>query len=113
MTQKNLKRGHFIDAESIRKTLKTFNFPTINAILTKLTTDIYLNKVFQLPKSWGITHRLHSISINKKTPKMSQKTSFLAQFGTFPNTSVKKVAYLMHHFACYRWSKFQTKLTTF
>ena len=77
-----------------------------------LTTDIYLNKVFQLAKSRGITHRLQSISI-KKTSQNESKISFLAQFGTFLNISVKKVADLMHHFACYHWSKFQTKLTTF
>ena len=33
---------------------------------SKLTPDIYLNKVFYLTKSWGV--------------KMSLKTSFLAQF---------------------------------
>ena len=48
--QKTLKRGHFMDAESIQK---TFNFATTYAILMKLTTDIYLNKVFHLAKYWG------------------------------------------------------------
>ena len=48
--QKTLKRGRFMDAESIQK---TFNFTTTYAILMKLTTDIYLNKVFHLAKYWG------------------------------------------------------------
>ena len=47
-----------MDAESIQETLKTFNFTTIYAILMKLTTDIYLNKVFHLAKSWGVIHRV-------------------------------------------------------
>ena len=52
------RKGHFMNVESIRKTLKIFNFTTTNAILMKLTTDIYLNKVFHLTKSWGVTHRM-------------------------------------------------------
>ena len=65
----------------------------------KLTTDMCLNKVFHLAKSWGV--------------KMSLKISFFTQFQPFLNTSIKTVAYLMHHLACHHWSKFQTKLTTF
>ena len=38
----------------------------------KLTTDIYLNKVFHLTKFWDVTHRVKE-GINKKTDKMSQK----------------------------------------
>ena len=40
--QKPSKKSHFMDAESIRKTLKTFDSTTTNAILMKLTTIIYL-----------------------------------------------------------------------
>ena len=35
------------------------------------------------------------------------------QFSSFFNTSIKTVAYLVHHLTCHHWSKFQTKLTTF
>ena len=35
------KRGHFIDAESIQKTLKTLNFTITYAILMKLTKNLY------------------------------------------------------------------------
>ena len=52
------KIDHFMDTESIRKTLKTFNFTTTNAIPMKLTTDIYLTKVFHLPKSLGVAQRV-------------------------------------------------------
>ena len=38
--QKIPKRGHFMDAEPIQKTLKIFNFTTAVAILMKLTTYI-------------------------------------------------------------------------
>ena len=47
---------------------KLLNFAATNAILIKFTTDMYLNKVFHLAKSWGATHEVHK-----------QKT-FLAQF---------------------------------
>ena len=36
-TQKLPKKGHFVDAESVPKTLKNFNFTTTNTILMKLT----------------------------------------------------------------------------
>ena len=42
--QKPRKKGHFVDVESVRKTLKTFNLTTTNAILMKLTTIVYLHK---------------------------------------------------------------------
>ena len=42
MTQKPSKKGHFIEAESTPKTLKTFNLTTTNAILIKFTTIMYL-----------------------------------------------------------------------
>ena len=32
------KKGHFVDAESVRKSLKNFNLATTNAIQMKLTT---------------------------------------------------------------------------
>ena len=42
-TQKLSEKGYFMDAESARKTLKTFNLTIINAILMKLTTISYLH----------------------------------------------------------------------
>ena len=42
-----------MNAESIQKALNIFNFTTTHAIVMKLTTDIYLNNVFQLAKYWG------------------------------------------------------------
>ena len=36
------KKGYFVDAESVSKTLKIFNLPTTNLILLKLTTIMYL-----------------------------------------------------------------------
>ena len=65
-----------MDSEVIEKTIKNFNFTTTNAILIKLTTNMYLNKVFHLAKSWGVTHRVCD-SVNKKPLKMSQKNLFL------------------------------------
>ena len=48
---KNLpKKGHFIDAESVRKTLKIYYLTSKNAILIKLTTIMYLYETFHLPK---------------------------------------------------------------
>ena len=43
-TQKPPKKSHFVDAESVSKTLKIFNSTTANAILMKLTTITYLHE---------------------------------------------------------------------
>ena len=56
--------NHFMETESIQKTLKIFNFTTTYAILMKLTTDIYLNKLFHLAKSWCLSHREYK-DVNK------------------------------------------------
>ena len=45
-----------MDTESVQKTLTFFNFTTAYAILMKLTTDTYLNKVFHLTNSRGVSH---------------------------------------------------------
>ena len=45
---KLLKKGHFVDAESVRKTLKNFNLATTNAILMKLTTISIFMTVLEL-----------------------------------------------------------------
>ena len=42
--QRTSKKGHFMDAKSVRKTLKTFNLTTTNAILMKLTTIMDLHE---------------------------------------------------------------------
>ena len=42
--QKPPKKGYFLDAESVRKTLEIFNLTTTNAILMKLTTIMYLHE---------------------------------------------------------------------
>ena len=56
---KNRKKGeHFMDTESIQKTFKIFHFTTPYAILIKLTSDIYLNKVLYLAKFWNVSHRV-------------------------------------------------------
>ena len=41
--QKPPKKGYFINAKSVRKTLETFNLTTTYAILMKLTTIMYLH----------------------------------------------------------------------
>ena len=91
-----------MDSESTQKTLKNFNFATTYAILMKLPIDIYLNKTFHLAKSWEVTPRVQE-DVNKKTLKMSHKISFMAQFRPFLNTSIKAVAYLVHHLTCHYW----------
>ena len=51
------QEGHFMDAESVRKILKIYNFTTTNAILMKLTKVMYLHKTFHFIKDWAVTHR--------------------------------------------------------
>ena len=42
--QKPSRKGHIMDTESLRKTLKIFNLTSTNAILMKLTTIMYFHK---------------------------------------------------------------------
>ena len=65
----------------------------------KLTIDIYVLIKSLIGKILG----------HKNEPKNQLFGPILTIF----NTSIKTVAYLMHHLACHHWSKFQTKLTTF
>ena len=44
-TRKLLKKDHFVDAESVRKTLKNSNLATTNAMLMKLTTISIFKRV--------------------------------------------------------------------
>ena len=55
--QKPPKRGHFTDAVSPRKHLKIYNLTTPNATLMKLTTILYLHKMFNLAEDWGVTRK--------------------------------------------------------
>ena len=50
------RKDHFMDAESVQKTLKILNLTTTDVILMKLTT-IFLDKVSDLPKIYLVTHR--------------------------------------------------------
>ena len=43
-TQKPVKKGYFVDVQSVRKTLEIFNLTIANAILMKLATIMYLHK---------------------------------------------------------------------
>ena len=43
--QKPPKRGYYLEAESVRKTLEIFNLTTANAMLKKLTTIMYLHEI--------------------------------------------------------------------
>ena len=45
------KRAHFMAAALLRNNLKIYNFGTINAILMKLTTIMYVHETFHLGKN--------------------------------------------------------------
>ena len=68
-----------MDTEPTQNTLKIFDVTTTYAIVMKLTTDIYLNNVVHLVKSWGLSHRIYKV-VNKKTLKMTQKINFFDHF---------------------------------
>ena len=72
--QKPPKKGHFMDAASVWKTLKILNLTTTNAILMKLITVIYLHenvnrKAFRAREAW-----------QKSLMKMGHKIVFLLYF---------------------------------
>ena len=62
---------------SFSKCLKIYNLTTTNATLMKLTTIMYLHKMFNLAEDWGITHRAKE-GVNHKPLKIIQKINFLA-----------------------------------
>ena len=74
------KKGHFMDVNLVRNTLKIFNIATANAtnaILIKLTTNVYVDQIFHLAKNQGVT--LGALErVNGKPLRMVQKISFLA-----------------------------------
>ena len=70
---KNPNKGHFMDTESIQKTLQILTFVTTYTILMKRTADIHLNKVFHFAEFWGVSHSEYK-GANKKMIKMSQKS---------------------------------------
>ena len=72
---KKPKTSHFMDAELIQEPSKIFDFTTTYVILMKLT-DIYLNKVFHLEKSWGVIYRVWD-GANKKNSQNEPKNDHL------------------------------------
>ena len=69
-----------MDVNLVRNTLKIFNLATANAtnaILIKLTTNVYVDQIFHLAKNQGVT--LGALErVNGKPLRMIQKISFLA-----------------------------------
>ena len=55
-----------MDAESVRKNLKTFNLTATKVILMKLITIMYLHEIFNSTKNSGVTHRAQE---RKRGPK--------------------------------------------
>ena len=46
-----------MDAESVRKILKIYNFTTTITIVMKLTGIMYLQETFHLAKYWDVNRR--------------------------------------------------------
>ena len=73
-----------MNAESVRKTLKTFNFTTTNAILMKLTTITYLHE-----------------SVNQK-PLRARNSVFWLNIYEFLDF-IKNRRNVMHNLALHHW----------
>ena len=84
--QRTSKKGHFMDAKSVRKTLKTFNLTTTNAILMKLTTIMYLHESV----NWKLLRARNSV------------------FWRNVYESLKTTTYSMHYLALHHWYSFCT-----
>ena len=56
-TKKTPNKGHFMDADSVQKTLEIFSLTTKNAILMNLTTITYLCEMFNLARNSDVTLR--------------------------------------------------------
>ena len=68
-----------MDAELVQK---IFNLTITNAIPMEVTMIMYLLKIFHSAKIWSVIHRAKE-SVIKNLSKISQKTSFFAQFRQF------------------------------
>ena len=94
MTQKPSKKGHFMEAESRRNTLKTFNLTTTNAILIKLTTIMYLyesvnrkhlrNSVFWCNNVYEFIDYIKNRDIYHALPFVASLVKFLYKFHEKP-----------------------------
>ena len=73
-----------MDAESERKTMKTFNLTTTNAILMKLTTIMYLHE-----------------SVNRKL--LQPEIQFFVVMFTNFQTTLKTATYVMHYIELHHW----------
>ena len=76
---KNPKRGPCHGCWISTKNVEIFILTTTNAILMKLTMITYLHKIFNFPKSWGVTHQAKE-GINEKPHRISQKVIFCLNF---------------------------------
>ena len=68
----------------------------------KLTTIMYLHKMFNLADDWGVTQ-----GVKRRKPKTTQneqKIGFLAQFQVFFKNKIT-VTCLTHYVALHHWSK--------
>ena len=52
------KKGIFINAEFVGKTLKGYNLPTTKAVLIKIANIMYLHEIYHLPHNWDITRKV-------------------------------------------------------
>ena len=90
---------------------KTFenltNLTTTNATLMKLTTIMYLYKIFNLAKDWCVKRRKPKTSQNEPDNRFFGSIS-----GVFKNKT-ENITCLMHYVALHHWSNFHTYLTTF
>ena len=77
-----------MDAVSPQIDSKIYNLTITNATLMKLTTIIYVYKMFNLAENWGVTHSAYE-GINQKPLKMSQNINFLAQFQMYLKKKMK------------------------
>ena len=91
-----------MEAELVRKNLKTFNLKTTNAMLIKLITIMYLHDISNSTKIYGVTHRAQE-SENHKTLRMSQKFRVFTLISTNFWTTLKTATHIMHYFALHYW----------
>ena len=55
--QKTLPEWAPVDTDLVRKTLEIFNLTTTKAIMMKLSSNLYLFKIFHLANTWGRIQR--------------------------------------------------------
>ena len=78
----------------------------------KLTTIVYLHRIFHLVKNWGVTHKAKE-GVVQKLLQTNHKMRFLGYFLGILKTISKTLIHVMENICLYYCSKLENNLSAF